>query len=151
MESTDSRTDVFALLSEVQSRLSRVLDAELRRSAGIPLQTYDVMVQLAKAPTGRLTMSELADAVALTTGGVTRVADRLTAEGLVRREACPDDRRVIRLALTSAGVEVLRTATGPHRESLERHIFAQIDPEDLPALRRALQAMLPVRSAGAGR
>ena len=39
-------------------------------------------------------MSQLADQVALTSGGITRLLDRMTAAGLVQRVPCPTDRRV---------------------------------------------------------
>jgi DNA-binding MarR family transcriptional regulator len=137
----DERITTFGLLLEAHARLTRLLDADLRASDGITLQTYEVLLRVARAPEGHMTMSELADAVALTTGGVTRLADRLEAEGLVVRRACPTDRRVVHLGLTPEGYRVLADATTHHLDSLDRHVASRIPAEDLPALHRVLDLL----------
>lgn len=137
----DWRIRTFGLLLEAHARLTRVLDAELRESDGITLQTFEVLLRIARSEGGHLTMSELAEGLALTTGGVTRLADRLEGDGVVRRVACPGDRRVVRLSLTPEGESVLTTALEHHLDSLELHLASQIDPEDLPALDRALDRL----------
>jgi DNA-binding MarR family transcriptional regulator len=137
----DERILTFGLLLEAHSRLTRILDADLRASDGITLQTYEVLLRVARSPEGHLSMTELADAVALTTGGVTRLADRLEADGLVERVSCPTDRRVVHLRLTPAGHETLARATGHHLESLERHVTSRLPAEDLPTLHRLLDTL----------
>lgn len=131
----------FGLLLEAHARLSKVLDAELRASDGITLQTYEVLLRVGRAPEGWVTMSDLAEVVTLTTGGVTRLADRLEAEGLVERRSCPTDRRVVHLTLTRRGRNVLRRATQHHVESLEEHLEARLDPADRAALDRSLDQL----------
>jgi MarR family transcriptional regulator, 2-MHQ and catechol-resistance regulon repressor len=137
----DERILTFGLLLEAHARLTRILDAELRRSDGISLQTYEVLLRIGREPEARITMSGLAEAVALTTGGVTRLADRLTADGLVERRSCPGDRRVVWLTLTSAGWDMLAAATEHHLEHLETHVQSRIGPKDLPAVHRALDTL----------
>lgn len=131
----------FGLLLEAHARLTRVLDDELRASDGITLQTYEVLLRVSRSPEGRVAMSELAQVLALTNGGVTRLVDRLEGEGLVERRACPTDRRVVHLVLTRRGRSVLRRATGHHVESLERHLFGRLDPVDRDALDRSLDRL----------
>lgn len=137
----DERIHTFGLLIEAHARLTRLMDAELQASDGISLQTYEVLLRLGRSPDGRMTMTELADAVSLTTGGVTRLADRLADEGLVERLACPTDRRVVHLGLTSKGRKVLTVATGHHLASLDEHLLARVDADDLPAVRRVLDTL----------
>ena len=137
----DERIHTFGLLVEAHARLTRLMDAELQASDGISLQTYEVLLRLGRSPGGRMTMSELAGAVSLTTGGITRLADRLADDGLVERLACPTDRRVVHLGLTPAGRKVLTRATRHHLAALDEHMIAELDPADLPALRRALDAL----------
>jgi len=50
-----------------------------------------------------MTMSQLSQRMMVTNGNVTGLVDRLTREGLVHREADPDDRRSNRVSLTPAG------------------------------------------------
>jgi MarR family transcriptional regulator, 2-MHQ and catechol-resistance regulon repressor len=137
----DDRIRTFGLLLEAHSRLTRILDAELVASDGISLQTFEVLLRVARSENGRMTMSELASGAALTTGGVTRLADRLERDGLVRRAACPTDRRVVHLMLTPAGESTLSHAVVNHLASLDRHMASRVDPDDLPALERALDTL----------
>lgn len=137
----DPRIRTFGLLLEAHARLTRVLDAELRASDGIALQTLEVLLRLSRSPDARMTMSELAAGLSLTTGGVTRLADRLERDGLVERSACPTDRRVVHLHLTTEGRDVLAVALDHHLQSLEHHVASRIDDADRPALERALDTL----------
>lgn len=50
------------------------------------------------------TPAELARAMAVDTGAITRMLDRLEAKGFLRRERIPEDRRVVKVVLTEAGL-----------------------------------------------
>ena len=77
--------------------------------AGLPdLTWYDVLWTLHRAEGRRLRIRELADAVVLSSTGMTRFVDRLEAEGLVRREAVPGDRRGAYAVITKEGIALLR-------------------------------------------
>src|SRR5437763_17021143 len=70
------------------------IEEELAEAHQLPLTSYDVLVALAEAPAQRLRMNDLArKVVVLSRSGVTRLADRLEAEGLLRRERTAEDRR----------------------------------------------------------
>ena len=137
----DPRILTFGLLLEAHARLTRLLDSDLQESDGISLQTFEVLLRIARSEYGRVTMSELADSVAITTGGVTRLADRLEKDGLVQRVNCPSDRRVTYLALTEVGRDTLEVATQHHLESLDSHVASRLPPEDLDAVHRALDTL----------
>lgn len=137
----DPRIHTFGLLLEAHARLSRSLDAELQESDDISLQTFEVLLRIARSEHGRVTMSALADSVSITTGGVTRLADRLEKDGLVERVSCPSDRRVTYLALTVHGRDTLAVATQHHLESLDRHVASRISSEDLVAVNRVLDTL----------
>jgi MarR family transcriptional regulator, 2-MHQ and catechol-resistance regulon repressor len=127
----DPRIRTFGLLLEAHARLTSLLDADLRASDGITLQTFEVLLRISRADGGQVTMSELASAVSLTTGGVTRLADRLERDGLVERRSCPTDRRVVHLSLTPAGTATLAAALEHHLESLQRRVISRVDPDAL--------------------
>jgi DNA-binding MarR family transcriptional regulator len=137
----DERILTLGLLLEAHARLTRLLDHDLQASDGISLQTYEVLLRISRAPGGFITMSELAEAVALTTGGITRLADRLEADGLVERRSCPTDRRKVHLTLTPEGATVLATATEHHLDSLDGHVASRVSAEDLPVLHRVLDTL----------
>ena len=83
-------------------------------------------------------MTELAQALSLTSGGITRLVDRMADEGLVERQNCPSDRRSVYVALTPAGYERLAVATREHLAGLDRHLLGPLDPADRSSLARAL-------------
>lgn len=137
----DAATRTFGLLVEAHARLTRLLDAELAQAEGITLQTFEVLLRIGRSPEGWVTMSQLAGAVALTTGGVTRMADRLERDGLVRRGACPTDRRVVHLELTDAGRAVLDRAFVRHVDGLQRHVRSRLHGVEEAELQRLLDIL----------
>jgi DNA-binding MarR family transcriptional regulator len=72
-----------------------------------PLPWYEVLVTVARAPGQRLKMGDLAEALVITRGGLTKLVDRLVKAGLLERTFCETDRRVSYATLMPAGVELL--------------------------------------------
>ncbi|MFB9072657.1 MarR family winged helix-turn-helix transcriptional regulator [Citricoccus parietis] len=62
-----------------------------------------VLLNLHRQPELRAPMAKLARAASFSTGGFTKLADKLTQRGLVSRAACADDRRVTFLEFTPEG------------------------------------------------
>ncbi len=118
---------------------------ELEQSVGIPLVWFDVLIHIGGAEEGRLTMSRLSTEVALTTGGVTRLVDRMVEAGLVARQNCPSDRRSVHVVLTPAGQSTLRNAIGAHIEGIDRHLVAPLNETDRAALKVALSKLAAPR------
>jgi DNA-binding MarR family transcriptional regulator len=114
--------------------LWRELEANLEARHGISLGAYDVLVLLDEAPGERLRMSELADAVLMSSGGFTRLADRLCADGLVVRERTASDRRGFELALTAAGRERLEQARETHRADVRSRFLTHLDANEQASL-----------------
>jgi DNA-binding MarR family transcriptional regulator len=89
----------------------------------------------------RLTPTELSRSTMLTTGGMTKRLDRLEANGLVRREADPRDRRGKLIALTDEGRELIDRAIKGHLENEER-MLSDISRSDREQLANLLRGML---------
>ena len=138
----DERLELMGLLVRSHRRLTYPLGRELEQSVGIPLVWFDVLIHIGGAEEGRLTMSRLSAEVALTTGGVTRLVDRMVEAGLVARQNCPSDRRSVHVVLTPAGQATLRNAIGAHIEGIERHLVAPLNDTDRAALTVALSKLV---------
>jgi DNA-binding MarR family transcriptional regulator len=138
----DERLQLMGLLIRTHRKLTETLGRELEESAGIPLVFFDVLIHVAGAPDGYLTMSRLSTDISLTTGGVTRLVDRMVDAGLVAREHCPRDRRSIHVVLTPEGHAVLAQAVAAHIESIDRHLMARLDADERAALSDALIKVL---------
>ena len=119
---------------ETHSLLVAELDAELERDHGLPLSSYEVLMNLGEAADGHLRMSELADRLLLSRSGITRLADRLERQGLIERERCKEDGRGFFAHLTPAGREKLDAARPDHLAGVRRHFLAKLDDEEIGAL-----------------
>ena len=138
----DDRIQMMGLLIRTHRLLTDSLGRELEATVGIPLVYFDVLIHVAGAPEGRLTMSRLSSDVALTTGGVTRLVDRMVEAGLVARQNCPNDRRSIHVVLTPEGQTVLERAVAAHIDGIERHLMEPLSAADRAALRSVLSKLL---------
>jgi MarR family 2-MHQ and catechol resistance regulon transcriptional repressor len=138
----DERVQLMGLLVRSHRRLTYLLGQELERACGIPLVWFDVLIHIGGAPEGRLTMSKLSTDIALTTGGVTRLVDRMSEAGLVERTNCPSDRRSVHVILTDQGQATLRTAIAEHIAGIDRHLMAVLDETDRAALGQALTKLV---------
>jgi DNA-binding MarR family transcriptional regulator len=114
--------------------------------AGLPdLTWYDVLWTLHRAEDRRMRIRELADAVVLSSTGMTRFVDRLEAAGLVRREAVPGDRRGAYAAITKEGIDLLRRMWPIYARGIGTYFGPAV--QDADALRSALDGIAAAASA----
>ena len=144
----DERITAFGMLLEAHAAVTSRVNRELEGSAGMPITWFELLVRLSRSPDQRLRMSDLAAQVGLSHSGLTRLVDRVIEAGLVRREACPDDRRGAYAVLTDAGAEALDAALAGHLESVERHLAAPLGADGLRALTDLLRTVRDAAWAG---
>lgn len=77
-----------------------------------------------------MAMGELADQITLTSGGVTRLVDRLEQAGYVERRSCDTDRRVQYAATTERGRLMLSRALDIHISDLEEHFNSHMSGQE---------------------
>jgi DNA-binding MarR family transcriptional regulator len=127
----DERITAFGLLVEANRRLARTMESSLRASHGLTLIDFEALVRLGRSDEQQMSMSELAGQMVLTSGGVTRLIDRLVNEGFVERVSCPSDRRVQWARLTKSGERAVAAALETHLDDLDKHFFASMSPQEL--------------------
>jgi DNA-binding MarR family transcriptional regulator len=138
----DERLHLMGLIIRTNRLLTDSLGRELEQTVGIPLVFFDVLIHVGAAPEGRLTMSRLSTDVALTTGGVTRLVDRMVEAGLVARQNCANDRRSVHVVLTAEGRAKLNQAVAAHIDGIQRHLFAHLEVAERTALESSLSKVL---------
>jgi MarR family 2-MHQ and catechol resistance regulon transcriptional repressor len=84
---------------------------------------------------GRMLLGEVQRSLLVSSGGVTYLVDRLEARGLVRREACPEDRRARYAALTASGEALVHAAFPEHAAALRETLGALTRDEQREAAR----------------
>ena len=136
----DWRIEVWRSFLRAHAVVTRRLEQELA-AANLPLAWYDVLLQLAEAPQHRLRMTELAERVLLSRSGLSRLVDRLQAEGFVQRERSPDDARGTFTVLTRAGRAALRAAAPVHLAGVERHWLSRFTDDELRQLGELLRRL----------
>jgi DNA-binding MarR family transcriptional regulator len=125
----DALVVTFGRLLGVANRLELLVGRAIEQECGISHLMYEVLLILGRAGEPGLAMSAIGRAQVLTTGGVTRLVDRMEAAGLVERADDPGDRRGRLVRLTSLGEQTVVRATRLHRENLQRLLAAHIPAE----------------------
>lgn len=130
-------------LIRAHSKIVRILEAELDIEQGLSLPAYEVLAHLSDAPGRRLRMSELATCAVLTPSGLTRLVDKLAADGLVERSRCGEDARVVYAVLTDAGAKRLKAAYPTHLRGVREHFIDHLSAAQLDAISEALGTFTP--------
>lgn len=137
----DARITSFGLFMEAYSDLSRCFDRSLQENCGISMAWFEVLLRLGRSPDNRLTMSELARQLAITSGGATRLVDRVVSAGYIERSACPDDRRVQWVRLTDSGRDKLGEAYAQHVADLEADFIGRLTRTEVDELDRIMSKL----------
>jgi MarR family 2-MHQ and catechol resistance regulon transcriptional repressor len=137
----DRRVTLFGLLLETNARLERQLGALLEDAMGLPLAWFEVLLRIDRSDGGFLSMSELAAQTVYSTGGTTRLIDRIESQGLVERGTCPSDRRGVNVRLTDAGVATLAKALALHAGHLETFVTSKLTEAERDGLELALRKL----------
>jgi DNA-binding MarR family transcriptional regulator len=135
----DPELGAWRAFIQTHARLLHRLDEELQAAHSLSLAEYDALLQLVNAPDRRLRMSALADRVLLSRSGITRLVDRLVADGMVERFACPTDARGSMAAITALGVSRLRAASRTHLEGVRRYFLDVVSAEEQAVLQQSLE------------
>ena len=135
------RLEAWRLFLHSHSTITRRLDADLIAAHGLTLRDYEVLLYLSREPDGRMRPSDLTNMVILTRSGITRLLAGLEEAGLIRREACPSDRRVIWATLTEEGRERLQQARPTHLDGVAELFTERFGEEELDTLRRLLDRL----------
>lgn len=88
----------FALKAEIEGRLGTEL--------GIGLADHEALINIHLGES-ELNMSDLAEQLILSRGGITKLVDRLEAAGYLRRAPSSEDRRVTKIEITQPGIDLV--------------------------------------------
>ena len=118
------------------------LDRELTRETGISHAYYEILVQLSETEGRALRMSELADRCLSSRSRLSHAVSRLEERDWVRRQVCAEDGRGQLAVLTDAGFAALAAAAPVHVDSVREHLFDQLSPAQVAALRDIGETLL---------
>ena len=125
-------SDLRGLFSEVirfEIELWNAVDARLKNEFDLPLTHFEPMSVIDRLPGCRV--YDIASELGITTGGTSKLVDRIEASGYCRRLPNPEDRRSSLLELTPAGKRLLTEAGGAFDDELERRLEAAVPERTL--------------------
>jgi DNA-binding MarR family transcriptional regulator len=129
------RPGTMLQLLRTAERVERALERTLE-GIGLSPAKLAVLGGLARAG-GRLSLGDLAHHRSCVKSNITKLVDRLEADGLVARRDDPDDRRGVLAEITAEGRRL--QAEGERLiEEAERSLTRELAAEDVAALRRIL-------------
>ena len=137
---TYPQDSIGVLVGLVRGEIVRKLEAEMQ-AAGIELRFTQFLILKRLALMGPMSASELARAVELDGGAMTRQLDQLEGKGLLRRLPHEQDRRALRIELTPAGDAMWRQMT-PCNEHVLDAAQKALDPTEREQLRDYLERVL---------
>jgi DNA-binding MarR family transcriptional regulator len=137
----DPRLETWRAFLRAHALLTRRLDEDLRAGEGLTLGEYSALLQVAEAPGRSLRMNQLASGIFLSRSGVTRLIDRLEADGLITRSTCTDDGRGALAVLTDAGLARLRDAARTHLNGIAEYFLDVVPDGDLEVLTATFRAI----------
>lgn len=127
--------------------LSRELDRQLQRDAGISQADFIVLGRLSEASDRRLRTGELAELLAWEKSRVSHQVTRMEARGLVERTECDTDGRGTWVGVTAEGRRTLIASTRDHAAKIKELFFDELTDQERTALhdltRRVMERMNP--------
>lgn len=128
-------------LAQTHAAVSGRLQDALAHAELPPLAWFEMLAAIAAAEEQRMKMGELAEALVITRGGLTKLVDRLVKAGLIERTFCDTDRRVSYATLLPAGAELLEEMVPVVSAELELAFAARLTEHQADDLRTTLDAV----------
>jgi DNA-binding MarR family transcriptional regulator len=143
----DELSTWWDLVTEGYSAVRERIADELTTRFDLTPTSFEVLLRLARSPDRRLPMTLLAREAALSSGGFTKLADRLCSAGLIRRAPSDEDRRVIYACLTEHGADVAHRARQVRAELLRRLVLTPLGPDAARALAETMRTLRDAQAA----
>jgi DNA-binding MarR family transcriptional regulator len=130
-------------LREAVERIDALLWDTIETETGLGAAESEVVARLLNEPGHAMPMTRLADEVSFSSGGFTKLADRLETDGLIERRADPADRRVRNAALTPEGERLARLAMALVIRGLRGQLLAPLSEDGVRTLAALLARLAP--------
>jgi DNA-binding MarR family transcriptional regulator len=138
---TEAAITAWARLIRVQQALLEYAEADLKAAGLPPLVWYDVLLELVREPEGRIRHRDLHRRMLLAKYNLSRLLDRMEANGLVGREPVDDDARGEYLRVTPEGREMQHRMWPVYRCAIVKNFSAPLTADDVGQLLRILSKL----------
>ena len=122
------------------NKLQKDVDTRLRKEFGQNLTRFDVLSQLERVPGNELPVGRLSASLLTSTTNITRLLDRMEADGLLDRRLSETDRRSFVVSATQEGLSVFREMADANAQWI-KEAFEAIDSGKMATLEAALHVI----------
>lgn len=119
----------FDNLVRFETELWTAVDQRLRIEHDLPLSRFEPMQIIDRL--GSCRVFDIAEALAITVGGTSKLVDRIESSGHCRRQSNPADKRSSLIALTPDGIGLLQRTKSTFDDELARRLGSVLTPEAL--------------------
>ena len=138
---TETEASAWIGLVQAQQCLIDKVEQELKEKDLPPLSWYDVLWELERSDDGRLRLNDLGKRVLLDKYNVTRLAQRLEDEGLVKRDQCPNDGRGITATITEKGKKLRKKMWPVYEEVVRENFLCKFNKKELAELKNFVERL----------
>ncbi|WP_212726737.1 MarR family winged helix-turn-helix transcriptional regulator [Streptomyces mirabilis] len=133
--------DWWMLVRQGFHATQQCLVSELAERFNVGQAAAGVLLRLLTTPKHRMPMTRLAHEARMSSGGFTKLADRLCAAGLARRLMCEDDRRLIYLELTDQGEDTAQAISEAVTQILRARVLTPLGRDGFGELADAMREL----------
>jgi DNA-binding MarR family transcriptional regulator len=139
---SDPLIAAWVALSRASSGLISAVEADVRKAGAPPLEWYDVLWELERAPPEGRRPFEMKGRLLLAQYNLSRLVDRLVAAGYVEKMHCPVDGRGHMLRITESG-KALRKRTWPiYQAAILKHVGSHLTEAEAKLLGELLARLI---------
>jgi DNA-binding MarR family transcriptional regulator len=131
----------WARLVRAEGAVLAKVERDLKNAGFPPLAWYDVLLELDRSENG-LRPFELEERMLLKQYNLSRLVDRMEADGLVRRQRCPTDARGFHLCIEPAGRDLRERMWPVYAESVKQHFATRLGDGEACELARLLGKLI---------
>ncbi len=128
------KPDAWATLFKTFHRLNNMIEDEMKKAGTPSIEVYDVLWTLEQSPECGLRFKELGEKVYIARFNVTRLCDKLEAEGLIRKHKCDQDKRGVYAILTPEGKALRKKMWGVYKKLIDENFSSKLTEEEHMAL-----------------
>ncbi len=130
-EANNRRSLAWRVFFEASTRLQGVLETRLKKTSGITLADYNILLTLYEAEGKSLRMGELADKTVFSPSRLTYLVSRLEKNGWVEKAPADSDGRGYVAVLTDKGQVLTEEATSIHQETVRALILDDLTDNEI--------------------
>jgi len=138
----------WAKLVRAEGAVLAAVERDLKAAGFPPLAWYDVLLELKRAPPQGLRPLELEPRLLLQQYNLSRLIDRMQADGLVDRQTCATDARGHHLVLLPAGRDLLRRMWPAYERAIALHFADKLSAGEAAQLAQLLDKLLAAPAEG---